>query len=105
MEEYVIFWASIIWPNKGWAIKNLWDKSIKEIKKSIKSLEKQIKKHKDKLEKYIKTPDKYDNKGFLKNAWDNIDLRNKKINKRINHLKHEIKTWENEIQALKSLIN
>lgn len=42
---------------------------------------------------------KYDNKGFLRNA-PNDAVRQKIIQTRVNHLKHEIKTFENNIQKI-----
>jgi len=67
--------------------------------KSISSLEGQIAKHQSKLAEYIKDPMKFDHKGFLKNA-PNDAVRQKIIQSRINHLKQEIQTFQNNIQKI-----
>ncbi len=68
--------------------------------KSILTYEKLIKTHKKKLADYIKNPSKYDNKGFLKNA-PTDKIRDKIIKQRINHLRKEINTFENNIKKIK----
>ncbi|MDY3529995.1 hypothetical protein PG593_09435 [Riemerella anatipestifer] len=69
--------------------------------KSIKSFQNQINQHKIKLKQYTKNPMKYDNKGFLKNA-PNDAVRQRIIQARIKHLKHEIKTFESNINKIKN---
>ena len=67
--------------------------------KSITSFEKQINTHIQKLNAYKANPYKFDNKGFLKNAPNNA-VRQKIIQSRINHLNHEINTFQNNIQKI-----
>jgi hypothetical protein len=66
--------------------------------KSISSLQKQIAKHEIKVAEYIKDPMKFDNKGFLKNASD--ELRQNIIQSRIKNLNKEIQKFKNEIQKI-----
>ena len=68
-------------------------------KKAIRSLKQFIKEHKAKLKAYKKDPDKFDNKGFLKNA-KNDEQRNSIINGRIRHLKKEIKDAKLNIKKI-----
>ena len=67
--------------------------------KAISSFEKQISSHEDKLQKYIADPFKFDNQGILKNAPSDA-VRQKIINSRINHLNHEISTFQNNINKI-----
>ena len=67
--------------------------------RSISSLENQILKHKAKLAEYIKDPMKFDNKGFLKNAPNDV-IRQRIIDARKNHLQQEIKTFQDNIQKI-----
>ena len=69
--------------------------------KSIKSYKKDIAIHEKKLSDYIANPDKYDNKGTLKNA-PNAEIRKKIIDSRIKHLETEIKTFKNNIEKIKN---
>ena len=89
----VIFFASGIKGIKGGA--NLTKAQLK----SISSLKSQIAQHKKKLAEYIKDPMKFDNKGFLKNA-PNDAVRQKIIQTRINHLNHEIQTFQKNIKKI-----
>ena len=72
------------------------DKEIKSLEKSNKSLDKRIEEHEQKLNDYQNDPDKNDNKDLLKNATP--EQRKSIIEKRINHLKQEIKTFKDNIQ-------
>jgi RHS repeat-associated protein len=71
------------------------DKEVKSLDKSNRSLEKRISEHEKKLEDYKKDPDASDNKGFLKEATP--EQRKSIIDKRIQHLKQEIKTFKENI--------
>ena len=53
-----------------------------------------------KLKAFKKNPNKFDNKGFLKNA-KNKEQRNNIIKGRVNHLKKEIKTAKGNIRKIK----
>ena len=63
-------------------------------------MNKNIKEHEIKLEEYKQNPDKFDNKGFLKNAPTN-EIREKIIQGRIKHLEDEIKNFEEQINQLR----
>jgi hypothetical protein len=67
--------------------------------KAITSYEKLIQEHEDKLAAYIANPYKYDNKGLLKNA-PNDAVRQKIIDARVHHLKHEIQTFRENITKI-----
>lgn len=73
-----------------------------QLKKGAKSTAQQVIKHKIKLAEYLKNPDKYDNKGFLKNAKTTAE-RNNIIKTRADHLRDEIKMFEESI-ALRNKI-
>jgi RHS repeat-associated protein len=68
--------------------------------KAINSLEQRIEEHKQKLEAYKASPDAFDNKGLLKNA-PNAEVRQRIIDGRIRHLEQEIKTFEDQVTALR----
>jgi hypothetical protein len=68
--------------------------------KTIHSLEKRVQEHQRKLDAYRADPDKFDNKGFLKNA-PTPEIRNNIIESRIRHLESEIRTFQNQIDNLK----
>ena len=67
--------------------------------KTINSYKKLIIEHQSKLLKYIQNPSKYDNLNMLKNAPNDL-IRNKIIQSRIQHLKHEIKTFHQNINKI-----
>ena len=67
--------------------------------KSISSLESQVSKHEAKLAEYIKDPMRFDNKGFLKNAPNEV-VRQKIIQSRVNHLQQEINAFRDNIQKI-----
>ncbi len=67
--------------------------------KAISSYEKLIAEHEAKLSEYLANPLKYDNKGHLKNA-PNDAVREKIINARVHHLKHEIQTFKDNIDKI-----
>ena len=71
----------------------------KENIKSVNSLKNLIIEHQSKLTKYMQNPGKYDNLGILKNA-PNEAVRNRIIQSRIQHLKHEIKTFHQSIKNI-----
>ncbi|WP_434058078.1 RHS repeat domain-containing protein [Acinetobacter thutiue] len=58
--------------------------------------------HEEKLREYISNPDKYDNKGFLKNA-PNQEVRRRIIDGRIKHLLQEIKTFKEQLEECERL--
>jgi RHS repeat-associated protein len=68
-------------------------------KRSVASLRQQIAVHKQKLKEYLSDPDKFDNKGFLKNA-PNDQIRQRIIDSRARHLESEIKTFEDNIKKI-----
>lgn len=70
-------------------------------KVAIRGQKKFIKSETKKLRAYIKNPDKFDNKGFLKNA-PSKEVREKIISTRIKHLKTEIKSAKQNIKKIKS---
>ena len=65
-----------------------------------KGLRKQLKTHKEKLEAYKSDPDKFDNKGFLKNA--DPARREKIIKSRIKNLEKQIEAFEQQIEEIES---
>jgi RHS repeat-associated protein len=67
--------------------------------KAISTYKNLISEHQSKLAEYINNPMKFDNKGLLKNA-PNDAVRQKIIQKRINHLNHEINTFQGNIQKI-----
>ncbi len=69
---------------------------IKSLDKSMNSLDKNVKDHKEKLKDYKNDPDKFDNKGVLKDA--SPEIREKIINGRIKELERQIKKNELELQ-------
>ena len=71
----------------------------KDAIKSIGSYKNLIIEHQAKLTKYILNPGKYDNLGILKNAPNQL-IRDKIIQSRIQHLKHEIKTFHKNINNI-----
>jgi len=68
-------------------------------KRAINGLQDQILKHKKKLADFKADPDKFDNKGFLKDA--SQEIREKIINSRVKSLEKQIKTFEKDIDAIK----
>jgi hypothetical protein len=68
--------------------------------KSIRSLERRLEEHQKKLDDFRNDPDKFDNKGFLKNA-PTPQVRQNIIDGRMRHLQNEIKTFQNQIDTLK----
>ena len=70
-------------------------------KRAIKGLEKQIEKHQKKLEEYIKDPGKYDNRNYLK-GFENLELRKRIIETRINNLNKQITTFKKDIKDIRS---
>lgn len=70
---------------------------IRSLERSAKSLPKNVEEHKQK--DYKKDPDKYDNKGELKNA--DAELRQKKIAGRVESLEKQIKKNEGELDKVK----
>lgn len=91
--------TAAIWLWIGSLIKTWWS-TIRNTSGKIKWLKEQIKIHIKKLKEYKKNPDKYDNKWFLRKAWDNKELRNKIIQWRINHLQKEINNFKDSINKL-----
>ncbi|MFH1644050.1 MAG: hypothetical protein ABIA74_02650 [bacterium] len=83
---------------------NLANQSRDELLRSKRSYEKLIQEHKEKLEAYLKNPDKYDNKGFLKNA-PNTNIRQQIINNRAEILKKDILKQEGELAKINFLLN
>jgi hypothetical protein len=67
--------------------------------KSIRSLENRVAEHEQKLADYKSNPDKYDNKGLLKNA--SPKTRQKIIQGRVRKLEREIRTFQQEITKLR----
>jgi hypothetical protein len=67
--------------------------------KSIRSLQGQVSKHEQKLADYKRNPDKYDNKGLLRNAPP--EARQRIIQGRVRKLEREIKTFKREINKLR----
>lgn len=87
---------------KALAAKSLAEKIAnlaKSQQKAVSALKDQIAKHQQKLADYSANPEKFDNKGFLANAPNDV-VRQQIIQSRINHLRHEIKTFENNIQKI-----
>ncbi|NML21313.1 hypothetical protein HHL16_10540 [Pseudoflavitalea sp. G-6-1-2] len=78
------------------------DEEVRQLEKSNRTLEKKAKDHEDKLNEFQNDPDKFDNKDFLKNAPPGA--RNTIIQKRIEHLKKEIRTFRNNIQKNKDKV-
>ncbi|MBI1745734.1 MAG: hypothetical protein HYR55_04000 [Acidobacteria bacterium] len=62
-------------------------------------LRRQIEGHEQKLAEYIKNPDAFDNQGLLKNV-PTLEIRQRIIQGRINHLKTEIKAFEKALEKL-----
>jgi len=71
----------------------------KDAIKSVSSYKDLIIKHQSKLIKYISKPDNYDNLGILKNAPNQL-IRNRIIQSRIQHLRHEIKTFHKNMNNI-----
>ncbi len=67
-------------------------------KDAAKGLRKQVEKHKKKLKDYKSNPDKYDDKGFLKDAPP--DRRQKIIDSRIRGLENSIKNYQEQIKRI-----
>jgi len=67
--------------------------------KSIASYERLIAEHQKKLEEYMNNPHNFDNMGYLKDAINDA-IKQRIIQKRIEHLQTEIKTFENNIQKI-----
>lgn len=67
--------------------------------RATRGLQRQIRAHRQKLRNYRRNPDKFDNKGFLKNA-PNDAVRKNIIEKRIRHLEREIKAFEDAIKRI-----
>jgi len=74
----------------------------KSQQKSIRSLGKRIAEHQKKLSDYKANPGAFDNKGILQNA-PNEKIRQQIIDKRIQHLEKEIKTFQNNINKIINL--
>ena len=72
----------------------------KSQQKAVRGLQNQIKDHQKKLSDFKDNPDKFDNKGFLKNA--SPELRDKIINSRIKSLEGQIGTFRKDIDAIQS---
>jgi RHS repeat-associated protein len=70
------------------------------INKAISSLKKNIAEHTQKLKEYKADPMKFDNKGTLKNAPE--ELRDKIIAGRIKHLEKEIQTFRENIEKIEN---
>jgi chromosome segregation ATPase len=66
-----------------------------EITKSIRSLSDKIAEHRKKLDDYVKDPDKFDHKGFLKDAPP--ERRQKIIDGRKKHLEGEVSEWQKQV--------
>lgn len=83
------------------------ESKINELNKSNRTLDKRINEHKEKLNEYKKDPDKYDNKGILKDKTP--EQRQEIIDGRVKHLEHEIKTFKDNMnknnEKVKSLQN
>jgi hypothetical protein len=71
----------------------------KKEQKSLNSYQKQIYEHQEKLREYKANPNLFDNKGYLKNA-PNESIRQRIIEKRIQHLENEIKTLQRNIDKI-----
>ena len=69
-------------------------------KKAIRGLKSQIKEHKQKLSNFKSNPDKFDNKGFLKNA--PAERRNRIINSRVRRLQGQIDTFKKDIKSIQN---
>jgi RHS repeat-associated protein len=72
---------------------------VKSLEKSEKSLEKNVQEHKEKLENYKQDPDKYDNKGLLKDV--SPERREQIINGRIKSLESQINKNQNELNKVR----
>lgn len=72
------------------------EKISKVKNKAIEKLKQRKKEHIDKLKEYKKNPQKFDNKGHLKNSPD----RQKVINGRVKHLENEVKNFDKQIKDL-----
>jgi RHS repeat-associated protein len=68
--------------------------------KGLKSHYRQIIEHTTKLRHYIKDPYKFDNLGILAKNASNPTVVRRIISTRINHLQHEIKTFNNNINKI-----
>ena len=104
--EWVTFFeASAVYGDvpigQGGAFKGIKALLSKDAIKSVNSYKDLIIKHQSKLTKYILNPDNYDNLNLLKNAPNQL-IRNKIIQSRIQHLKHEIKTFH---QNMNNILN
>lgn len=79
------------------------NRESKELLREVRSLNKQLTEHQIKLKEYIQNPDKFDNKGLLRNS-KTPEQRTNIINGRISHLNKEIKTFQTGInKAIKIL--
>ncbi len=81
------------------SVKQTTKQTTKQAQKSVRSIQKQIAKHKQKLADYKKNPDKHDHQGRLRNV--SSEIRQKRIQGRINKLEKEINKFENEIEKKK----
>ncbi|MDR6515691.1 hypothetical protein [Chryseobacterium camelliae] len=68
-------------------------------KESIKSFKNLMTEHQSKLTKYKMNSERYDNVGRLKNTPNQL-IKNKIIQTRIHYLKHEIKTFHQNINNI-----
>ena len=67
-----------------------------------KGLEKQLKIHEKKFKEFTKNPEKFDNKGHLRNAGSNQERRKKIIEGRKNSLLRQISNFKKQIEEKKS---
>ena len=70
-----------------------------QAQRGIRSLRQQIAEHRKKLNDYIANPDRFDNKGFLRNA-PTPEVRQRIIDGRVRHLRQEIATFEQQVEDL-----
>lgn len=85
----------------GGSLKGIKALLSKDAIKSVNSYKDLIIKHQSKLIKYMSNPDNYDNLGILKNAPNQL-IRNRIIQSRIQHLRHEIKVF---YQNMNNILN
>ncbi|MEM6766207.1 MAG: RHS repeat-associated core domain-containing protein, partial [Bacteroidota bacterium] len=79
------------------------DQSLDELQKSENSFQSLVKEHEKKLEDFKQDPDKFDNKGKLKDATP--EIREKIINGRIKKLEKDIQKQKNELKKVQEEIN
>ena len=99
---WVSMWVSCWWVVVWWAMWFAWNLLMSDASgwgggNKTKGLENQVKEHREKLNDYRSNPDKYDNKGHLSNAWENIPLRIKIITSRAIKLIEQINTFLKDI--------